>query len=124
MLPMAAPDLSAGSPEPPRPGADPPCAAAVAVRPDADVLPPEAEPLRGSEEPPRWSAPGGFRGDVGFMGWLGTRRLTRILPRRGALGTFTGPKTCPYRSAPRSIQAAISRSWSTGSGSPGGSRWP
>src|SRR5436190_11394280 len=82
MVAMGPPAVSAGSPEPPRPGAEPPCAAAVAVRPDA--LPPEADPLRGSEEPPRSAAVGGLRGDVGFIGWLDTRRSANLTPLRRA----------------------------------------
>src|SRR5262245_37645508 len=87
-----------GSPEP-RPGADPLRPVGDPLRPDAEplpldagVLPPDADvdPLRGSDEPPR-SEDGGLR-DVGFIGWLGTRRLRESYPRRGRLGASTPQK--------------------------------
>src|SRR5947208_2643055 len=90
MLPIEGVARPAGSPEPLRPGplrplADP-------LRPEADALPLEtagvlalcADALRASDEP--CSEGGRLRGDGGFIGWLGTRRLRESYPRGGGLG--------------------------------------
>ena len=88
MLPMAA---RSGVWSGPSPGArpvgealwpDPLC-------PDVDALRPEADALLPSEDPPRCSGTGGFRGDVGFIGWLGKRRLRESYPAAGDVGRLT-----------------------------------
>src|SRR3954465_10949252 len=82
-----------------RPVAEPLC-------PDADVLLPEADALLPSEDPPRCSGTGCFRGGVGFIGWLGKRRLRESYPAAAGVGAFNRPNrgtTGGYRSAPLSI---------------------
>jgi len=102
MLPIEGVARPAGSPEPLRP--DPLRPLADPLRPEADALPLEtagvlalgADALRASDEPP-WSEGGRLRGDVGFIGWLGTRRLRESYPRGGRLGAFTGQKPLRLR---------------------------
>ena len=96
--------------DPLRPDAEP-----DPLRPDADALaldtgvaPPEADAVFDSDEPPR-SEEGGLREDVGFIGWLGTRRLTESYLGCAPLGGPV-PRKARYRSAPPSIQAAINLS--------------
>jgi hypothetical protein len=92
-----------GSPDPLRPAGDRLGPDADALR-DADVLaldtgvaPPtvaELDALRGSDEP----LPSGrvcLREDVGFIGWLGTRRY-RILPWRRCLGDVQAAERRPW----------------------------
>jgi len=97
MLPIDGVARPAGSPESLRPDAavvrpdDALRPDAEPLRPDADALfeallldtgvapPPDADALFASEEPPR-SEGGCLREDGGFIGWLGTRRASRILP--------------------------------------------
>ena len=79
------------------------------LRTDADA---DAEALRcvedapfPSDEPVRCSG-FGFRGGVGFIGWLGTRPLWKSYPRNAVYA----PETGRYRNAPLSIQEATARS--------------
>jgi hypothetical protein len=90
-LPVARPPVSR---EDGCPLADPLFPDADALRAAVDPLPPlgaDADELRGSDEPAR-SEGGCLRGDVGFIGWLGTRQLLESYPRGGPLWTSAPQK--------------------------------
>src|SRR5262245_66465768 len=69
------------SPDVPRPDDEP-------LRLDAGVLPPDEEALRPSDEPALCSEDAGLRGDVGFIGWLGTRPLRNLTLAAARLGVL------------------------------------
>jgi hypothetical protein len=63
----------------------------LALRPDADTeaLRGVADALFPSDEPVRCSGLG-FRGGVGFIGWLGTRPSGKSYPRNAVYASETG----------------------------------